>query len=779
MKTGETLWLRLVLAWAAGMVFWYCVSLAPWILHGSIGWGLPLFRSRPLPDIPLFLGRIAVFVAAVLAVLCAGDGAGRPVAAFLRMSAERTRRTVPAGFGALAAAFLGLGLAGLWYRPVFAMLALPAAIAGIMGLAPRLRGIRMPGKPWRSPEFALPVMLVGWIALLLCLAPEWFQDPLRYHLFFPRRFLLEHKFIFVERYFFWSYMGLPQMLYGAALALGGGVGAKAVNAAAAAMSLAALLRLNRLAGFSPATSAVVMGLTVTGPGLHLITGATFGEHGCMFLVLLAVEALMDDGAPRSRRLREAAMLGGLALSAKYTAVFGAAGCAVLIATRSDFAEWIAVARRRPAWLAAIVLPFLPFALERWLWTGDPVSPYFGRAGFPTMDSQSAAALDVYYDFAGKVRGKWLKDPEILLQFPVNMAGAHGGFWEHPGPVVPALLPLLLYYDRFAPGARQLLMFFAGSFGVWFTVFGGQSPHYIAGLAGLWTAGLVGAAAELPAASAILLRNVFSFTVFLQALVTVVAVVTMFGPRDVAMGAMSREYYLDHSLAPPGIHQPIRRALAEKFPQRGTVYVLGDDTSYYLPGRVFVDYENGSDPLMWRLVGQSPDAERARIRFRQKGITHILYSTRWPDIMCEQGDEKFRFDDAVMGRMQEFWRRYAVPVLVRESNSGPVTPGSYVFRLADRPSGGPYRTDFSTRLPFLPGTAALVWEGDVALDKGDSVRARELYLKRAAKLPSCAILEDRLARIALARGNRREAKTRLERMAVQGWTSPGLLKSAGR
>jgi len=208
-------------------------------------------------------------------------------------------------------------------------------------------------------------------------------------------------------------------------------------------------------------------------------------------------------------------------------------------------------------------------------------------------------------------------------------------------------------------------------------------------------------------------------------------------------------------------------------------VLGDDTSYYLEGRVFVDYENGSDPLLWRLVEQSPDPARVRIRFHQRGITHILYSTRWPDILCEQGDEKFRFDDAVMGRMQEFWRRYAVPVLVRESNSGPVTPGSYVFRLADRPSGSPYCMDFPARLPFLPGTAALVWEGDVALEKGDPARARELYAKQAAKLPSCAILQDRLARIALKRGDRREARGRLDRMAALGWISPGLVRSVGR
>jgi hypothetical protein len=122
----------------------------------------------------------------------------------------------------------------------------------------------------------------------------------------------------------------------------------------------------------------------------------------------------------------------------------------------------------------------------------------------------------------------------------------------------------------------------------------------------------------------------------------------------------------------------------------------------------------------------------------------------------------------MRRMQEFWRMYARPVLVLESNAGPVTPGSYVFLIVESPGSGPYRTDFCNRLPFLPGAAVLVWEGDVALSRGNPAKAREFYVKNLERLSSCAILQDRIARTESLLGNRREAGRRAGLAAENGW-----------
>jgi hypothetical protein len=111
-----------------------------------------------------------------------------------------------------------------------------------------------------------------------------------------------------------------------------------VNVAAGLLSVAALFRITRRAGFDEYTRAVILGLTVTGPGLMLITGATFGEHASILYVLLAVEILMRESGSRGIRLREAALLGGMAFSSKYTAVFGAVGCVLLLAARTDRLE---------------------------------------------------------------------------------------------------------------------------------------------------------------------------------------------------------------------------------------------------------------------------------------------------------------------------------------------------------------------------------------------------------------------------------------------------------
>ncbi|MEK7767081.1 MAG: hypothetical protein AAB368_12665, partial [bacterium] len=391
-----------------------------------------------------------------------------------------TRPRQPSASSGAAASFgvLGLGLAGLWYPSLLAILAAVGVARTLAALRRRgsaPRPIRAPAFPWRRLEVALPAALLGWLLLLICLAPEVFQDAMRYHLFLPKRFLLEHKYFFVDRYFFWSYMGLTHMLYGPALALGGVLTAHAVNLAMAGMAFSSLIRIMRAAGLPLPAQALAAGLTVTAPGLLLVTGSAFAEHGGALYVFLAAESLLDDRSAGFRQLRAAALWIGLAFTAKYTAAFGAVGCVLMLAFRADRGRTWAVIRARPAVLAVLLaLPNAPWAVQRWLHTGDPVSPYLAKAGLQTLDASSAVELDVYYDFAGRMHHTWLAAPEELLRYPVQFAGAHAGFWEHPGPALPALiLAAVLFSSTLASAAVQLLLFGVGSAGAWLLLFGGQ------------------------------------------------------------------------------------------------------------------------------------------------------------------------------------------------------------------------------------------------------------------------------------------------------------------
>jgi len=770
---------RATLLWAVVMICWYFLPVRMWIKPHILKWGLPWAGSIVPPHVPFFLGHTALFLAAICITLAAGYCAGRILAKWLRIPASATC-LIALGWGFLALALLGLGLGGCWFRAVFAVVIAPLAAAGAAGLWRQWRPSGCVAGLWRFREFALPAGLLGWLLLLICLCPETFQDALRYHLFFPKRFLLEHKFILIERYFFWSYMGLPHMLYAAAMALGGDMAARAVNAAFALAVLATLARLASRAGLPWELRALALALTVTAPGFMLVTAATFSEHECFLYVQLAIELVFLTGRTRLSRLREILLLFGMAFSAKFTALFGVGGYVALLAVRPDRRDWWAALSRKPAAMVAwFAGPLIFWWAARWLWTGDPLSPHLARFGLPSLDASSSNELAIYYNFINTVQHKWLTSPDRIFSFPITLMGGPFGYWEHPGPAISALLlAALAYLGATTPEVRMLLAFSAGSAGLWVLMFGGVSPHYVIGMVGVWTVALIGVLPALDNGKRTALRNLLSLTVFVQALLTMAAGVIMFGPRDFAFGTVTKDHYLAEGMVPRQVRYPVWKELEAAFPGRGTVYILGDDTGYYLSGRVFTDYEWGSDPLLWRLASESPDPARLRVRLHQRNFTHMIYSTICLDDNMIAEIETFRFKPRTALLMQEFWREYAVPVIKREAAEKYRVNGSYAFLLRRPPGKGTYDASFSRRLPFLPGAGILTWEGDAEYRDGRLAQARRVWEEWAGSYGRLAVLEDRLARVSLAEGRPGEAREHLRRVRAAGWITDAAKKPTG-
>jgi len=780
-RRREVLIHAVIVAWAGTMVAWYAIALLPWINPGIIKWGLPFFSMTAPPVWSLFVRRISVFAACLAAAVATGHGPGLALVRFLRLRQRTAGAVIPVGWAATSAVLLGAALTGCWIPGVLTAIFGFTALTSAISLLQVRNGPRGPAGSdvWRRVEVLLPAVLMGWILLLVCLAPESFQDAMRYHLWYPRRFLLEHKLFFVDHYFFWSYLGLPQMLCGLGMSLGGETAARAVNVAMALLCLAALMRIACLAGLPPPDRALLLGLTITAPGLQLITGSAFIEHSWALYVLLAVESALAPGNPTAARARETAFMLGVAFTAKYTALFGAAGLAMMIGLGNAKDAWRAAVRRHVAVIAAFLVgPNLGWAGLRWLATRDPVSPHLARLGMRTLDASSSAALAAYYDFADIAHRSLLSAPRLLLQYPTVFAGAHGGFWEHPGPAISAMLiAILVYAGRLPDRVNQLLLFAIGSVGGWFLFCGGVSPHYIMAIAGIWTAAAIGVLPSLPALPRRVLWNLLVFCVFLQTLLSFVAATFRFGPRDEAMGAVTPAYYLANGLEPKQAHYPIRRELERLAPHRGTVYVYGDDTSYYLSGRVFCDYENGSQPLLWQLAAESATPEILRKKLVQRDWTHMIYSTRWPDELGLTNHLTFRHSAATFGVMQSFWRRYARPILVYEVPFGESVGHTYAFEFLPHPKNHLANVEYPRRQPFLPGAEALVFKGDAALANGDLRGAAMAYRRWNRRIPGTGILADRLARLSLQEHRTAEARRFARDAARLDWLAPSLTVAA--
>ena len=264
--------------WVIAVGVAYVSGTFIWLNPEYLRWGLPFFQS--FPPVMVFLSRIAGLGAGLAALYLAGHFAGSLAGPFLSMGRGTGIRKIAVGWIALGAMIFGLGLAGLWWKPLITALVAVSALAGLPSLYRQARAFPLPLPGYLVfPEFLLPVSLVCWVVLLLCLSPEAFQDPLRYHLFIPGQFLAVHKMYFYGNFFFWSYMGPVHMLYAAGLAVAGTIGAKAVNLACAILCLAVLDRIAGRMGLGRAERALLQALTITAPGWVFVTGSAFMEHG--------------------------------------------------------------------------------------------------------------------------------------------------------------------------------------------------------------------------------------------------------------------------------------------------------------------------------------------------------------------------------------------------------------------------------------------------------------------------------------------------------------------
>jgi hypothetical protein len=123
-------------------------------------------------------------------------------------------------------------------------------------------------------------------------------------------------------------------------------------------------------------------------------------------------------------------------------------------------------------------------------------------------------------------------------------------------------------------------------------------------------------------------------------------------------------------------------------------------------------------------------------------------------------------------VQEFWRRYAKPVAMREAEVKGVIQAGYAFEFLRAPRGDAYDAGFSRRLPFLPGAGLLTWAGDKALAEGKAAEAARSYGKWTKEYGRLAILQDRLARVARLEGRPGAAAGHVRAARAAGWVVPG-------
>jgi hypothetical protein len=591
----------------------------------------------------------------LVSLLAAALGWG---AVCLRLLGRKPRRdplyllsAAAVGLGVVAYLTLALGLVGL-LRPVLLGSVLVAGIgAGLRLLPGPLRRHATAADPdvasdhpagkWAAA--ALWVYLAG-LALLTLLSAfrpvdglDW--DSLSYHLAAPKIYLQEGRIPFIA---YDSHTHFPftlEMLYTLGLQFGGTSGAKLVHWACGWLTaLVLVVWTGRLRiGGVPAPrwcGPLAAAAFVSMPVVLWEMGTAYIDLGTALFQMLALCALIDAVAADSGGVRVdpqgaalAGVLSGFALGTKYTALlqFGLLGLGLMwVLTRT--------AERGTAWRALFAFGLLgvlvasPWYVKNWLWTHNPVYPFFYRF-FPQSFSWTSEAERAY---AGEQYAFGLgKGPVEAIQLFWNLAFHGRAFYINQrtlmgdklgslGALWVGLLPLVLWTRGLDRKVHACLGYGLASVGLWFLL--SQQVRYLSPVFASLAVVVAAAAAAVPEGLLRRAAGVFSGLVLLLNLQMHLPVAQ--ASWALATGELDREQFLDQSL--PGLYEACSFANANLL-ETSRIALYQEARGFYLDRRYFWANPLQHNMIPYDSLGNGQELIEVLRRFQ---ITHVLINRQF-------------------------------------------------------------------------------------------------------------------------------------------------------
>jgi len=304
------------------------------------------------------------------------------------------------GFACLSYALFGFACIGLYRRGVVGTVVMLLAASGVVSAA---RSLRRHPSSFSLPQRADTVLALCAGAAIACafvaaLAPETEYDALWYHLYLPHQWLAAGRPVDLIEEYISLYPLTWELLYGAAMALGGPVAAKLVHFLCLPL-LAATAALLTKRAFPRANPWVAAALTVTAPTVLWESTTAYVDLALAWYVALAVYAFLRWDMSRDRRwLIVGATVMGTALGIKHLGLVALAILLIALAVREARLASVRDAARTVVVFAVIslVIP-APWYIRAYAASGNPVFP------------------DLYAAFGAKPEARWSPDAERSLQ----------------------------------------------------------------------------------------------------------------------------------------------------------------------------------------------------------------------------------------------------------------------------------------------------------------------------------------------------------------------------
>lgn len=581
------------------------------------------------------------------------------------------------GMGVVAYLVLAAGLLGGLHPGVL-------LVIGGAGWWPALSSLRQVRKLSRpAPGDAEPAGMERWATLLLAgylgllalltlaaaLGPldglDW--DSLSYHLAAPKIYLHDGRISFIAYDSHTHFPFTMEMLYTLGLRFGGAPGAKLFHWAAgwlAALAVGTWTARQEIAGRNaPAWAGPLAAACFASMPIVLWEmGTAYVDLGTALFQFLALAVLVDavrlregrpEVAPEGAAL--AGVLSGFALGTKMTALlqFGLIGLALLwTVARAGTGE------RRPAFGAALRFGLLgllvgsPWYVKSWLWTRNPVYPFFFSL-FPHSYSWTRQAAEAYGAEQGSFgRGKGASEFLRVFwnlavhgrAFYINFRSLTGDQIGSLGPVWAGMVPLVLWARGLGWKVWALLFYTLASLGIWF--FLSQQSRYLIPLFAPLSAAAAATLAGLPtrtlrAAGGVFMGLAFFMSFGLHAPVGLSALALL-------SGQASEPDYLRATL--PGLYEAA--GFVNGLPENSRVALYQETRGFYFDRRYFWANPLQHNLIPYERLQTGDDLARELRRF---GITHVLINYDF----CRgvEGEKWYRLlaDCIQRGRLVEVFR----------------------------------------------------------------------------------------------------------------------------
>lgn len=579
---------------------------------------------------------LAYSFALILLLYLSALGYGLCVLSWLRLTPHNTPMHIiyasGIGYGTIAYLIFFLGIIQVLY-PVSAYLVLISGllalcyrrqffVSGLNRLFKNIVGVVALPLDIAKTACLVFILVFTFLNLSMALTPPISKDALIYHLVGPKIFIQGHGIGFISGNFYTNFPFTTEMLFTMGMLLKGAILAKLIHFSFGLLTVVAIFHWTA-AKSSVSTGLLSAALYYTLPLVAKLSGWAYIDLSLAFFVLVMTTAFLDwKESQHGGLVALAGIFGGLAMGIKYSGmvmvliiVLGA----VLFLRKRDIPRDSQMGTTAIKVLIIAIVVAAPWYLKNWMFTGNPVYPFlYSLFGGREWSQEMARMYTLFLSFVGS-------EPGILnyLKLPWDVCFVGGGgrpnFDGYIGPIF-LLVPVLSMAIRPKLVEIRLMLFFSA---VYFVLWGMlvQQLRFLVPIFPVLCIVLALLIHKGREASLITRLSILSFCFFTMTINTYIHVDRFrhIAPQKYIGGTQSEAEFLRSRLRSYPAVEYINYHLTD---QDKVLFVFLGDGPYYCKRPYVYDPVFEANTFM-DVIKESTSATEALLRFRQRGITHIL------------------------------------------------------------------------------------------------------------------------------------------------------------